>query len=1428
MSTTSLRFWVALACLGLLFAPAGPARAAARVATATAPSAPAKTPDAQVLDALPMAFEPNVGQVDPRVKFVARGSGYTTFLTDAAAVLSLAAPARESRAKGESLRLHIVGARDGADLVGERPLPGVNNYLVGEHEAWRRSVPTFEAVRYENVYDGVDARFYGANGRLEYDFVVRPGADVSQVRIRFEGQSGAEIDEAGDLILRLANGQMRQRRAVAYQQTLTGKRRVAGQYTLGADGDVRLAVGEYDRTRDLVIDPVLIYDDFLGGSQSYDSARGVALDASGATYVLGFTDATDFPTTPGAYDRTLSELGPFPVDTHDLTVSKLDANGALVYSTYVGGSSYDYGYDIAVDASGGAFFVGNTYSADFPTTPGAVDASFGGANEAFAARLSADGSTLVYSTYLGGSLDDTARGVAVDATGAAYVTGWTASENFPTTTGAFSQSLRGPSDAFVTKLNGSGSALVYSTYLGGDSFDQGRAIGVDGSGSAHMTGTTSSANFPMAAHGYDLALGGASDAFVTSLNAAGSAIATSTFLGGTAGEEEGTAIVVRSSGQAYVAGNTTSNNFPTTLFAFGRTAHGSMEGFVTSLAANAVTLNYSSYLGGAGDEEVFGLAVDGAGSAYVVGDTRSIDFPATPGAIDGEYAGQPQDGFVTKVSPNGSTITYSTFLGGSSYDTVYDVAVDAPGGARIVGDTSSISFPTTPAAFDPTFNGSYDAFVARLDAEGAGLVFSTFLSGSTSRHGQLEDTASAVAADATGAAYVTGSTQSINFPTTPGTYDPVFTGSNVNNGRDCFVTKLAPDGRSIVWSTFFGSGSAASGVGIAVDPAGFVFVAGRGYVPTTPGAYQTTLFGLNAVFVTKFTPDGSGLVYSTYLGGGYASTVPSGLAIDSSGSAYVVGITTANDFPTTAGAFDTTFSGAQYGDSFITKFNPSGSALVYSSFIGGDSQGATAYGVAVDGSGAAYVTGYTGSADFPTTSGAFSTTIGGQVDAFVLKVAPNGSLAYSTFLGGASNGESDIGRAIAVDASGAAYVTGSTGSRDFPTTPGVFQTVAFDSPNGDAFVTKLSPNGGSLVYSTYLSAGNQEIGAGIAVDSMGAAYVVGQTNSVDYPTTPDAYDVTPTEFFNDSPFLSKLSPVGDALTYSTFFGSGRANAVALDASGAAYVAGDRTDVETPPIGFGVRDSKNAFVAKLSLPVAGTRATDTPGVYVVSSGAWFLRNSSTPGGADLTFGYGGGGPGVVAITGDWDGDGDDTAGLYAPATGAFFLRNANSGGVADVVFTFGGGGALVPLVGDWNADGVDTVGLYDPATGAVFLRNSNTPGAADVVFTFGGGGAGIAPLTGDWNGDGADTIGLYVASTGTFFLRNANGSGAADLAFSYGPAGSRAVVGDWNGDGIDTVGVYVAGTGSWFLRDANTPGVATTTFTYGPANSVPLTGDWDGL
>jgi hypothetical protein len=766
---------------------------------------------------LPLSFEANQGQVRRPVQFLARGVGYTIFLTDDEAVLTLRksrpamsrpgkfgppgqldplGPARPRAARSPSLadgfesllpslipdfgqlvpqlnagktgvaiglespppqvmRMRLMGGNAQARVVGLDELPGRSNYFIGnDPKKWRTNVPSYAQVRYEDVYPGVDLVYYGTQGgRLEYDFVVAPGADPNQIRLSFAGADGMRLDAAsGDLVMNVGGDEVRLEKPVAYQPAVAAvssppsnpvaavydrRRRsesaataeLDGKFVLASNNQVAFRVVGYDPKRALVIDPVLTYSTYLGGTQTNatscwppgngcsptpttrtDAGLGIAVDSSGNAYVTGYTDSTDFPTVNSlqAYN-----LGNDHDDAYDAFVTKFNAAGsALVYSTYLGGSGADYAQGIAVDSSGNAYVTGTTLSSDFPTVnplQATCDSppTFGGgcnnASDAFVAKLNASGSALVYSTYLGGTGYDWGQGIAVDYFGSAYVTGYTQSSDFPTTT-----SFQPTSDcsdcfnAFVSKLNPAGNGFAYSTYLGGSTNgDNVEAFGiaVDSSGEAYVTGWTTAADFPtvnpIQATNY------AQNVFVSKLNAAGSALVYSTYLGGHS-SDYGEAIAVDSSGSAYVTGTTDSADFPTVnpiqATCTGCTFYG--DAFVTKFNAAGSALVYSTYLGGRSYDLGWGIAVDSSGDAYVTGQTYSTDFP-TANPIQSNCAScaasGTSDAFVAMLNAAGSALIYSTYLGGSGQDVGLAIAATPSGDAYVTGQTASTDFPTANA-----------------------------------------------------------------------------------------------------------------------------------------------------------------------------------------------------------------------------------------------------------------------------------------------------------------------------------------------------------------------------------------------------------------------------------------------------------------------------------------------------------------------------------------------------------------------------------------------------------------------------------------------------------------------------------------------------------------------------------------------------------
>jgi hypothetical protein len=723
--------------------------------TGSDPAAAARTRVAEAYGKLPMMFQANAGQTDEGVKFTARGVGYSLFLTPTESVFVMSrreSESKESRrnesdseraakarrpAERTVLRMKLAGANPDAAVTGIDEMATKISYFVGSDPSkWHAAVPAFGRVRYSEIYPGIDLVYYGNQQQLEYDFVVTPGADCGRISLAFEGAEKVEVEEtSGDLLLHTSLGVLRQHQPQIYQEVNGARRMIPGRYVKRSGGEVGFTVASYDRDKTLVIDPILAYSTFLGGSGATqgtllgDNSNAMAVDGAGNVYVTGSTTSPDFPITPGSYQTT------YPGSTCAY-VTKLNPSGtALVYSTYLSGAS---AFGIAVDGSGNAYVTGAALS-PFPTTPGAYQPTnhAGSLGNAFITKLDPSGAALVYSTYLGGTgASDSSRitggdvgtGIAVDPSGNVCIAGTTYSQDFPTSPGAF-QTTNKANNAlnrrtiFVTRLNPTGTALVYSTYLGGTALEGSSGVAVDASGNAYVTGDTDSTDFPTTPGAFRTTFPGFRSGIVAKLNPTGTALVYSTYLGGTSnGPTRPRAIAIDASGNAYLVGMTQSSSYPTTFGSFRKSFCGGFsDAFLTKLSPDGSALVYSTHLcgpnfaGGDNADDAWGIAVDTAGNAYVTGYTDSDTFPVTPDAYQTKCAGF-SDAFLTKIDPTGATLLYSTFLGGAQFDQGYaGVGVDNAGHAYVAGQTGSPEFPTTPGAFQTSHHGGDDVFVAKFD-----------------------------------------------------------------------------------------------------------------------------------------------------------------------------------------------------------------------------------------------------------------------------------------------------------------------------------------------------------------------------------------------------------------------------------------------------------------------------------------------------------------------------------------------------------------------------------------------------------------------------------------------------------------------------------------------------------------------------------------
>jgi uncharacterized repeat protein (TIGR01451 family) len=980
---------------------------------------------------LPMRFEANRGQTGRGVRFLSRGSGYTLFLTGDGAVLRLRGEAGEG-AGVSTLKVKLDGARYGSRVEGVGRLQGMSNYFVGgRRKAWHTGVPAYEKVRYASVYPGVDLVYYGKQGQLEYDFRVAPGADPRRIRLRFEGSSSVRLDEQGDLIISAESGDVRQLKPVAYQQTGGERVAVAASYTVDVDGRVGFEVGDYDRTRPLVIDPVLIYSTYLGGTGA-EQGLAVAVDSAGSAYVAGSTASLDFP-------------GPSPVQSvnagfNDAFVLKLSPNGSsLVYATYLGGAGDDVANAVAVDSAGNAYVAGSTGSGGFPRTPGAWQESKDGGIDGFLAKLNPTGTALVYSTFIGGINSDQVFGLDVDASGRAYVTGRTDSPSFRT----FPSELRGgdavqkstnaaatwaPSDAGLTAssvnaftFDPSNANVLYAATSGGV------FKSTDGGGNWQLTGASRPSTAPIFTNAVAVDPSNANVLYA----AASNGVFKSTD-GGVLYEQKNSGFAIPSVNAIAVNPATPTTLYAGTVFGIYKSTNG---GDTWAEVRNGITSS---------SPRVNRLALDPSNPSVVYAGTNRGMFKTTDGGANwatiNNGLANAFPGFIPTIQAlvinplSPSTLYVSTNIGpgvfkstdggaswvNSSSGLTYTVAgltvvpiipalaidpatpttiyASTPGGgvfksingggfwdAAAVGMTSkNVSglavAPNNPATVYAGATVGGDAFVARFNAVGSAPEYIRFLGGSENEEGR------GIVADAAGNAYVVGSTASENFPVA-NALQPASGGFT-----DAFVLKLDAAGGSLLYSTYLGGAGTDQGRAIDVNAAGNAFVTGSTNASNFPvvNALKATHPGFdNDAFVTKLDASGASLVYSTYLGGDFTDQ-GFAIAVDGSGNAHVAGTTSAGDFPV-VNPLQPAFGGST--DAFVTKLNASGSGLLYSTFLGGFSS-EQANAIALDGAGGVYVVGNTSSPDFPVAS-PLKSTLGGTSDAFVSKIAPSFDLSLT-------------------------------------------------------------------------------------------------------------------------------------------------------------------------------------------------------------------------------------------------------------------------------------------------------------------------------------------------------------------------------------------------------------------------------------------------
>jgi hypothetical protein len=715
------------------------------VAAAQTTAAPVAQNAAAQYRRLPLTFEANRGQASPDVNFLSRGQGYTALLSSGGITLSLRAetagvtssapantPGRKNLptgAAGATVQFALVGAAKRPAVVGEDPQAGKVNYFLGNDPAkWLTNVPTYSRVRYKNVYPGIDLVYYGSHEQLEYDFEIQPGSNPRNIQFAIQGAQKIQLDQNGELVLTLNGGQIRFQSPMVYQGSAAQRVPVEGSYVMTDATHIAFQVANYDASKPLVIDPVLSYSTYLGGSGTAQ-ANGIAVDASGNVYVAGYTNSANFSTTT---------LGSLAANANHVFVAKLNSTGtSLVYADYIGGNSDDYGIALVLDSANEVYVTGSTSSSNFPTVS-AYQGQLPGPYSGFVTRVSADGSSLLYSTYLGGNTFDQPTSIAIDSLGEVHVAGYTESQNFPMASAYQSQALANQGGVFgtygfLTKFNASGSSLVYSTFVAGYTdviqncgssncypapYSAISAVALDASGSAYVTGATNTNNFPVSNNAYlasnttqqDATLG-----FVTKFSSSG-ALDYSTYLYGSSGDPvQINAIAVDASDFAYVTGTADSDGtFPVTSTSIcdpGTYGFGCSYAFVTKFNADASGLVYSTFLGPNNYASPLSIALDSSDDAYVLASTYSGLLP-TNNAIEAYTSGE--DMVLVEIDPAATTQLFATYLGGSGNDSPGGMAVDASANIYVTGFTGAPDFPATPGAFQSQLAGSTDAFIAKI------------------------------------------------------------------------------------------------------------------------------------------------------------------------------------------------------------------------------------------------------------------------------------------------------------------------------------------------------------------------------------------------------------------------------------------------------------------------------------------------------------------------------------------------------------------------------------------------------------------------------------------------------------------------------------------------------------------------------------------
>lgn len=670
---------------------------------------------------LPLRFERNIGQTEQNIDFISHNNNYTLFLSPTKATFSFEKEkninnfvhklkVKEQNANVEatnSLTMELIGANTSAKAIEIEKLSTTSNYFLNnDKKHWQANVENFAKVQYQNIYPGIDIVYYGNQRQFEYDLIVTPYTSPDIINLQFAEAEKLIINNDGDLVITINNQEIYKKKPYVYQEINGNKELIASNYVINKNNEVSFELGSYDISQPLIIDPMIGYSTYLGGTGS-DFSNAIAIDNAGNAYIVGYTESLNFPTN-NPQQKSIS-------GKNDLFIAKLNSTGnSLAFSTYIGGSDEDFGNAIAIDSTGNVYVTGYTFSTNFPVANpfqsknGNTTANSGG--DAFIVKLNSQGNSLIYASYLGGMSDDMATSIAIDSENNAYITGFTNSINFPVANSIQSKS-NGGFDAFLTKLNAAGNSLVYSTYFGGSDNEFGNAIAIDKSNNAYIVGLTDSRNLPIVNPQQSI-LGGDSDGFIAKFASTGNTVNFATYFGGS-NFDVITSVAVDSTSNVYVTGVTGSKDF-SLMSPIQQNKADNLDVFVSKLNNVGNSLVFSTYLGGSGDEQANSIALDEKNNVYIMGVTTSINFPLAD-ATQKTNGGQ-QDAFMTKINATGSSLMFSTYLGGSGNDVGASLAVSASGSVFMTGITNSMNFPMAKplqaaCGCDPTKKIS-DGFIA--------------------------------------------------------------------------------------------------------------------------------------------------------------------------------------------------------------------------------------------------------------------------------------------------------------------------------------------------------------------------------------------------------------------------------------------------------------------------------------------------------------------------------------------------------------------------------------------------------------------------------------------------------------------------------------------------------------------------------------------